>query len=176
MSSDLTSSHFLYRGTDRQTDRQKAMHMSPPCISTCGLNKVKAVILISAERRTKKSIVPGLGLSRSLKHNVSLLHSLPDFCFCLNLLKDGHLDMATCIGYFQKGIRWLIVAETIHQPVMSDPYGVIVALRLFPGSVKYTLGLFHLKSSENFLRGGGGCIIWNWGTGVGKADNGVGVW
>ncbi len=40
MSSDLTSSNFFIQ-TDRQTDGQKAMHMSPPCISTGGLNKMQ---------------------------------------------------------------------------------------------------------------------------------------
>ncbi len=29
--------------TDRQTDRRKAMHMSPPCMGTGGLNKKYAV-------------------------------------------------------------------------------------------------------------------------------------
>ncbi len=39
---ELTSSEFWssHRQTDRQTDRQKAMHMSPPCISTGVLNNI----------------------------------------------------------------------------------------------------------------------------------------
>ena len=45
---ELTSSLFFFR-TDRQTDRQKAMHRSQLCISTGGLkNKTTMIPLCSA--------------------------------------------------------------------------------------------------------------------------------